>query len=208
MNTKTSNDKYIQQQVKERTKHFKELEKFVKTIVPPSGFTATWIEDDFYRDPNYKNYVLTNEDAKIKFTFRPGGSGSTSFFVYGRGWLTFDRHGVEDSFYYLPLWKGDKRPPVSEMLSEQLTRIEERRKYYTNAIIIPEIGHSVSPEGLAKMKEAFKKSKTAYQSFYPSGFGTGYVVSRKPGSFAKRAVKELEDFIGIAPLYVSTFDAD
>lgn len=210
--TDVSNDKYIEKYVKDHAKLVKVLEKFVKQITPPEGFTAAWVDDAFFMGGNHKtkNFVLTNEDAKIKFTFKPGGSGTTSFFVEGRGWLTFDRRGVEDSFYFLPFWEGDVRPTVLEMITEHLARIEERRKYYLEAITIPQIGHTVSQEGLAKMKATFKKNGiTASQSFHPSGFGTGYIVSRQPSRYgSKRAIKALEDLIGVAPLYISTFDAD
>lgn len=177
------------------------LEAFVKRLPAFEGFTGTWYDD--------KDYVLNNAAGDIRFEFHPGGDGTTSFKAQDGNWLTFDRRGVDSSFYWRAFdYKGAGMPDIKEVIAEQLTRIATSREFQKFALKIPQIGHSISPVGLERLKEEFRKNDTASRSFHPAGFGTGYTVSRTRSRFATRATKALEDFIGVSPLYVSTFDAD
>jgi hypothetical protein len=52
-----------------------------------------------------------------------------------------------------------------------------------------------------------KAGKTV--SLAPSGFGTGYTISRRRRSrYDQRAKLELEAKFGVTPLYITTFDHD
>jgi hypothetical protein len=201
-------DKRTVDYLKMLAKDQKELLAYVKKLPAYDGFKGEWEEDrHFFAGENRvtKNYVLANDAKEVKFTFRPGGSGTTSFNT-ANGWRTFDRTGVEDSFYWKPLWEKDVRPEVKVMIDEQMERIAKSRDFAKTAVRIPQIGFTVSPDLLARLKETFKRK--GYHAFHPSGFGTGYTVSGKKLRFSNRASKEMEDFFGVAPLYIETFDAD
>ena len=204
-------DKYTKQYLAEEVKNVKRLTKFVKTIPAIAGWVGEWKDETFwYGQQNHptKRYQLINEELKIKMTFRPGGDGTTEYWLEKQKfWASFDRRGVESSFYYVPLWETDKVPPVTEIVARQVERVLERRRYHESSIAIPEIGFTISPEHLPKLKEELKKN--GYRSFMPSGFGTGKTVSVKRSKYnCKRATQALEDFMGMSPLYVSSFDAD
>ena len=206
----TTTDKYVKKFLADAAKQAKELERIVPKIPKMDGFVGRWVEEKHWyggENRTSKSYVLENTDMQIKFVFKPGGDGSTSFLVEGRGWLSFDRTGVESSFYWKPWdYKGAPKVNLSEVLTEQLVRIAGRRVYYVSAIKIPQIGHTVSPDSLPKLREQLKKN--THYSFMPSGFGTGYRVSTRRLQFGKRASAELEKFMDVGPLYVETFDAD
>jgi hypothetical protein len=176
-------------------------------LTVPQGFTGAFKEEPGWgRDaPNRMTFVLENHQD-VKIVFDDYGGGHTSFKT-PRGWLSFDRRGVEDSFYHRPLFKGDKKRDLNELVTEQLERVRDRQAYYAAAVPIPGIPFTVAPDGVEGLKERLKKGSL---TFTPSGFGTGYVVSKRPqrGQQSKRATSELETFLGSSPLFVSTFDAD
>lgn len=188
----------------------KELEKFVPTIPVFPGWVGAWKPDvtELYGERiETPSYVLTWAENHMRMEFRAGGDGTTSFEVAGKGWLTFDRRGVESSFYWKAWdYKGAETPDIGAVMIATCERIKQRREYYTSAISIPQIGHTVSPAGKVALIEEIRK--IGFRNFMPSGFGTGYTISTKQVRFSNRAKPELEAFIGITPLYVSTFDAD
>ena len=95
-------------------------------------------------------------------------------------------------------------------MQEQLERIEKRREYYRSAVSIPGLPYTVAPDGVEDLRKRLAKHGSL--SFTPSGFGTGYMVSkRKPPGYqygGKQASPELEKFLGHAPLYITTMDCD
>lgn len=200
---------YTKQYLAQAAKDQKELQHLVPKIPKLNGFIGEWKEEHYWFDGKnrlIKKYVLSNMKDEITFTFNPGGDGSTSFNTE-RGWRSFDRTGVESSFYWKPWdYKGAEPVDLNEVLKDQLERIAKQRDYFKTAIKIPEIGFTISPDGLAKLKGDLKR--IGYRRFMPSGFGTGYTISIKKLRFGNRVSKELEEFIGISPLYVETFDAD
>ena len=186
---------------KAEAKNLKELERYVAKLKAPANYVGSWKEDH----RGVKTYTLEDAANEVKFTFRPRGGGETQFNT-AKGWRTFDRTGVEDSFYWKVLYKGDKPKPFDEILKEQLERIVKSREYATSAISIPGIPFTVSPEGLTKLKEDLKTKGS--RSFMPSGFGTGYVLYTRRVAHCRVAPKELVDFLGVGPIYITTFDAD
>ena len=207
-----SQAKRDREDAKRIAKDMRELEKFVPTIPLWQGWEGRWEADEWYtaRDSHgvdVKQFVLEWPANHMKMKFRMGGDGTTSFEVAGKGWLTFDRRGVESSFYW-KAWDYKNAPKVviEEVMREQCKRIADRRAYYTSAITVPQIGFTVSPDGKTALIEDIRK--IGFRNFMPSGFGTGYTISTKQVRYSNRAKPELEEFIGMSPLYVSTFDAD
>jgi hypothetical protein len=181
----------------------RELIRSQKKFPKLEGFEGMWSRDRSYGQPVWK---MVSQDQSIELIFRPGGDGTTRFTVKGQ-WRDFDRLGVSSSFYWSDLFK-DK--VVSEDLKKdidnQLRMVADKRKFFESAISIPVVGYSVSPEGLENLKKELKSR--GFITFTPSGFGTGKIVATKPQRFGKVAPKELQDFFGISPLFLSTFDCD
>lgn len=187
-----------------KRKEATELKKMASKFPVPEGFTTEWRENYDYNGTTA--FVMKKEKDGVEFIFRPGGPGTCKFKI-GDGWRTFDRCGVDDSFYWKPLFKGDE-VNLEETFEELFKRIAKSREFSLTAISVPEIGHSVSPERLTTLKAELNKN--GFISFHPSGFGTGYNVTKKTTRRygVKRATKALEDFFGVAPLFIETFDCD
>lgn len=203
-------DKYVKDFIKMSAKQAKELEKFVPTIPNWDGWSGSWKDDNTFcggQNIPVRSWVLICEAHNFKMEFRAGGDGTTSFEVDGKGWLTFDRTGVESSFYWKKWdYPGAEEVNIELVIKEQVKRVIDRREYYKSAIQVPQIGFTVSPEGKVALINDIKRK--GFRNFMPSGFGTGYIISVKPVRFSTRAKPELEEFIGVSPLYVGTFDAD
>lgn len=191
----------------------KKFEAHVKTLQVPEGFTASWEKEVHGWGKGAETvHVFVVKSDTIELRFDQTGCGHTNFDMredqYGRQfWSTLDRRGVEDSFYHLPLYKGDKtKYNLNKILVEQLERVAECLAARTTAISVPGIPFTVQPERLVRLKQELSKGRSI--SFMPSGFGTGYNISPKPQHGAKRASAEMQKFFGVAPLFISTFDAD
>lgn len=191
-----------------------QFEKRMSTVTVPAGFTAAY-EDDVWgfgeKKETWRKFILTKPDDTV-IEFHQTGSGHTSFKTE-KGWMSFDRRGVVDSFYHVSLFKSDEVKDLNVIVAEQLERIEKRRAYYKSAVSVPGMnGYSVAPDGVASLKSQIKKN--GYVTFTPSGFGTGYTVQKKqPDRMTlrfggKRAPAELEAFLGTSPLWVVPFDHD
>lgn len=186
----------------------KQFTKHVSIVKVPEGFTSEMTTVKSCWGPNEPTelvFVLKSDDVKIEFD--QNGSGHTHFKT-GDGWLCFDRRGIEDSFYHLPLYEKDTVKDINEIVAKQLVKIGERREYHKTAVKIPDVGYTTSPEGVEKLKAQMKKVGNV--SFHPSGFGTGYRVTKKTLQRygVRRAKPELETFFGVSPLWVESFDAD
>jgi hypothetical protein len=182
-------------------KVLKAFEKHIDKLKVPNGWIGT-----MYQHGDELEYTVTNS-IDIKIHFYSSGRGKTAFKV-DKGWLTFDRHGVEASFYHMSLFNGDKPDPINDIFAAQLKRIAERQEYYKTAIQIPTLPHTTSPEGLPKLKEQLKKS--GQLMFNPAGFGTGYHLSTKRTKQwgERRADPELEKFLDQTPIWLTTVEMD
>jgi hypothetical protein len=192
------------------------FKKRMSTITVPEGFTATFGEETWGWGANkitQLTFTLYKEDdTKIKFD--QSGAGHTEF-KSERGWGTYDRRGVEDSFHHIPydFEKNQTPPDLNAIVAEQLARIVKSREYYKTAVAIPGLpgGFTVKPEGVAGLKKQLA-AKNGHLTFTPSGFGTGYCITKKPTRGCRygeeRAKPELEAFLGQSPLYVHTLDCD
>lgn len=176
--------------------------KLMQTIPVPDGFTAEMSTDTSSSRP-VQRYTIKSADVEI--VFDETGGGHTRFRI-GNSWKTFDRRGVEDSFYWLQLFDTHKVKAPAELLPEQLLRIEKSRDYFKTAIAVPGLPFNVSPVELLALKAQL--AKFGVVTFTPSGFGTGYMVTKKSNRYSKQASLELEKFLEHSPLYFHTFDAD
>jgi hypothetical protein len=168
----------------------------------PDGFTAT-MALDVNHGVSQMVFTLASENVIIRFD--QSGCGHTEY-KFGAGWRTFDRRGIEDSFYHLPLYPGHEIEPLDEIVTKQLTRVAEMIEYHKTAMPVPGLPFSVSPARLRVLKTDI--ANKGWVIFVPAGMGTGYRVSRKVSTYSTRATPELEAFLGVSPLYVSTFDHD
>lgn len=198
-------EQYHAEQKRQAVKDQAELERTVKKIPTPEGFETEW--RDNYQFQGDRVFVIKRADD-VEFIFRPGGFGTTSFKV-GDGWRTFDRRGVEDSFYWKPFsFEKGKKIDFKALFAEHLERIEKRRDYHKTAITVPDIKFTVSPERLVTLKTEL--NKRGYISFHPSGFGTGYnILKRSTRRYGvRRGSADLEKFFGISPLFIESLDCD
>lgn len=196
--------KWLAKQARERATAQKALEREMKKVKVPEGFTAAWGPDDHGQHV----YKMTGPANDIEFIFRPFGGGTTRYKAPDGSWRTFDRTGVEDSFYWQPFTKGEK-VNFDEIFTEQFRRIAERLEFFKTAVKVPDLGYSISPDRHAQIKADLKKGKHA--AFHPSGFGTGYnLVTKPPRQMygVKRATPALETFFDHSPLWLASFDAD
>jgi len=209
-NAKTADD-WKREWEQRQARNTKQLEKAAKSFPVPDGFMTEW-RDDLYRTDRI--FVMTRGKGDIEFIFRPGGSGTTNFKT-DKGVGTYDRPGVDDSFHWIKYsyTKGVKDKvcspdEIKATLDEQFVRIEKSRAFAATALTIPDIGFSVSPEALEDHKKTLKTR--GHISFMPSGFGTGYNITRRTTRRygVKKGSAALEAFFGIAPLYVESFDCD
>jgi hypothetical protein len=209
-------------------------ERVLKTLKVPEGFTTeildgsrcseyalspNWRADKY--DAGYKTLVFRNEALNIILlvVVREGlqfidelMSGHT-LYKEGTMWLSYDRTGVEDSFYiahpeYAKTRTWHKEPPGGE-LNHQVNRVLDQRKRVSEGggwVSIPEIGFRVLASNVAEMKAEFKR--TGHKSFTPSGFGTGYHLSLRPSSRYAKISPKLAEFFEVPAVWVSTMDCD
>jgi hypothetical protein len=178
----------------------------------PEGFIAVWGEDGWLKTKFITFTLQKGDDIKIRFDHQ--GGGHTTFLMDGVR-KTFDRQGVNDSFYHAD-WEGNgkSKEKINEEVLEQIKRIDEVRERAKTAVPLPGIGnHTASPKELEALRKEMTKP-TGIHHFTPGGFGTGYTLSRQAsprgrryGPAAKRA-PEMEKLLGVSPLFLTTFDAD
>jgi len=188
-----------------------EFKKHMSKLDVPEGFSGEF-RGDFREETDHPmQYILKKEDY-VEIRFDINGSGHTSFRANGH-WYSFDRTGVEDSFYHLPLYKGQTVWGLNEIVTEQLARVEKRIAYYKTAVNVPGLPGTwtVAPDKVQELKDQLKKA--GHITFTPAGFGTGYCVTRRrpagPLKYGRsRAKPELEEFLQFSPLYVETMDCD
>lgn len=188
-------------------------EAFLAAIPVPEGFASEAFVEDW---PGMEAQILGR-----KFV---GHDGTTSIrvesdqresdwliasghvdFKTSQGRFSFDRRGVEDSFY---VDAGDTPEDVGRKIEEQIARVLERRAAHEKAEKVPFFGHVVTPERRAEMSAALRAGRTA--TLRPSGFGTAYVLSAKKrrGPEAGLARPDVAAFFGLKRVYVEKQDWD
>lgn len=182
--------------------------KHIKSITVPQGFVASMEDDRWYGNPEYDPHtqVFVLKSDSIELRFDQSGCGHT-LFTHKGSQLCFDRRGIEDSFYHLPMLDGDDVPDVNAIVTEQIERVAEYLKIADDFIQVPDLPFTVTPKRLAELKTRLRNNNSI--TFRPSGFGIGYVLARhRTDRNDKRSTSKTEDFFGVGPLFISTFDAD
>lgn len=191
--------------------------RMLREIATPEGFEReVRTEPKTQWAPAVKVLVLKGDGIEIEIWFS-GGRDSYSLasghvtFETSAGRRTFDRYGVEDSFYIDNPAKMGGEGDVIQQANEAIRRFVEERVPEARAQLdrserVPGIPFEVTPERKAAVTEALRGS--GRYKFMPSGFGTGYTLTTKATRYGAPAPRELEQFFGLAPLYVEKFDAD
>jgi hypothetical protein len=126
------------------------------------------------------------------------------------GWYTFDRTGVDDSFYLSAPCDWDKDGlDLTKKVQEQLDRIRERLAKSLAAgprIDIPHTGFSVTQGGKVKITERLLGGQG--YSLTPSGFGRGLNLRTRRTSHWDKYRPDLAAFFGVPEVWVSEFDHD
>lgn len=215
---------------------FRTFKAFQKAIVVPDGFSMTVedLYDD-YTKSRYVDVILKNATVGTTIRFNltmdklqkwdiRGDRGITIKelkpylgksvivwnghvnYTHNGGHYSYDRRGVEDSFYNGN--RFDENP--NDQITEQLARIEASRGRIDDSVEIPVIGRLINKGTLEDVKQGFKKG--AIYSSYPSGFGTAYNISPKRSKHAidraYRASEKLEKFFEHSPLYITENEMD
>lgn len=149
-----------------------------------------------------RNYVKESQ-GKSEY----GISGTTKFLYKGKEY-TFDRRGIEDSFYL-----GDKYSTyktLDEAMVGELERVRVRIKNLNDqGGLVPVPGTSIQITEKHKSELVERIKSTGSVAIHPSGFGQGYTFSKMLRSrYDQRATAEQCKFFGMSPLFVSQFDCD
>jgi hypothetical protein len=168
--------------MKKRALTLQQRRRFLIAIPVPDGFTVAFgeVRDDFRsagRHPvTYPVAAFTGDGITMRLVMDGDGqymhgSGHTTF-TTARGERSYDRLGVEDSFY---AYASATPEQVGAKLLEQIARVAKSREYVLSSVLVPGLGYSVTPERKAKCIADLKAGRSI--SFTPSGFGTGYRLS-------------------------------
>ena len=213
---------------------FRTFKAFQKAIIVPDGFSMTVedLYDD-YTKSRYVDVILKNETVGTTIRFNltmdklqkwdiRGDRGITIKelkpylgksvivwnghvnYTHNGGHYSYDRRGVEDSFYNGN--RFDANP--NDQITEQLARIEASRGRIDNSVEIPVLGRLISNERLAEVRKDFQSKKSEGFGSQPSGFGTAYYITKNQTRWSKRADERLEKFFGYSPLYIQESEMD
>lgn len=211
----------------------KRLEKFFATIKTPEGYERTCEMPEANKEYGYHesfdvgNLNLKGEDVEVIFNAsfyknKLSITGTTNF-KEGESWYTFDRRGIDDSFYMEQKskkdiewskkngWGYDPECDIKNggqlMLEQQIKRAKDRIAEMTGMLTVPHYGHRVTEE---RKEEIRKKILGRGHTFAPSGMGTAYHVSTKKTSRWDSVVPaKVAKFFGIKQkLYAQHMDWD
>jgi len=125
------------------------------------------------------------------------------YFDTAKGRMSFDRIGVDDSFY---IDAEDTPASVALIFKEQLNRIEECRARLARSLTVPGLGYNLTPERLAEYQVVLKAGHSIRLA--PSGFGIGHILSTRRGRYSHPAGAAINDFFKVGPLHIEAFDHD
>jgi hypothetical protein len=195
------------------------VKKLFEQLECPSGFIKELKLADTTKpapawEPHRHEIYLGKEDGSttIRMEFVPGkageyylGTGHTNFKT-ARGSFTFDRTGVEDSFY-IPN-EIDVTAKLHSTIQSQIERVGLSRERHNNSETVPGLngGFLVTPEKKTEIATLLREGKT--HTFYPSGFGTGYQVSIRLRNRMAHSNRILAEFLGLPMVYVETMECD
>jgi hypothetical protein len=186
---------------------------FLNALATPAGFTRERCLDTWPGQKSHPALVLAGDGVTIRVVLDglddewSAGTGHTTF-TTAKGERTFDRTGVEDSFY---LSHDATVASVDAEVASQLQRVAESRARLLRSETVPGLpgAWSVTPERKAEIAAALKAGRR--HDFRPAGFGTGYSVGTKPvHRYSGAALPRVtSDFFGVkGTLYYETLDCD
>jgi hypothetical protein len=189
----------------------------------PAGWMVKYGEGDFEdadRSDELKHILLTNEAEQITIGVNYGAGRHKSYdmadghvtFVDGKKEYTYDRLGVDDSFYVSYKKKDYTSNDLNAIILEQVERVHtsrERDKNEGGRVSVPGTNIEVTKARQAELSATLQSGK--YVQITPSGFGTGYSFTRgQRYQYSKRASAAQMAFFGITDgrLFVDTLDCD
>ncbi len=193
------------------------------------GFSAersSWSGQPWWRETRWA--LLTNEDDSIRIAVdvnngpemhaprgqTPGGrrkraralisgSGHTAYKDESGTWRTFDRRGVDDSFYLGAYGDND----VNLVVQKQIERVASARERSKQMVQIPGFGFRIHQDQVEAVKKKLQSGGS--HTFTPAGFGTGHRLSTKrTASWSKPLPPETAEFFGVRQLWDEHFDHD
>jgi hypothetical protein len=184
---------------------WKDKVEVVTHVVLSKGEFIGGVDLPFIKDANGVHITISyrpNEEVQTESRFALVASGHTRFQT-AKGQMSFDRLGIEDSFY---ISADDSAADLNETIAAQLKRIEASRARLAISENIPVLGYSVTPERKAQVTAKLKAGKS--ETFYPSGMGTAHRIATRKTRYANPLPTSVAEFFGVAKLYVETLDHD
>lgn len=147
--------------------------------------------------------LIDHGDKPDNSKFSVGADGHTTFQKPGsKGMSSFDRTGIEDSFYL------DKKESATEKVRGEIERIKSSVRVSKTMVDVPDTGYRVTPTRLEEMKSILR-GKMGYVDLHPYGMGTGTRISaRKLTPHDKPGSEKLAKALGQKRVYISTFEYD
>lgn len=191
------------------------LKDWLKAIPTPEGFTRIQVEgkqkyDDMESKSTSKTgyvelisdtiRIIFNYDLRVtemSWTFIDGHT----YFKNGSYWSSFDRRGIEDSFYVDPI----PRETPQQVVDGQIERVKKTLENAKNFIKIPGFNWSIHKDNIEKVKEEIKKHG---HTFAPRGMGRAERLKAKPDRYSRPANKETAEFFGFKQLWIDDIDWD
>jgi hypothetical protein len=189
-----------------------ELEGYVRTVMPGcnEGFderggiapSVEWTTLYVRTDQKVRIAVLvtstdTLEDSRSKMFF----GGHVHYLAFDGKWRTFDRRGVDDSFY---LTEEDDALATLHAFSE---KAEASRLKSATLRKVPGTPFEMYEEKILGYAE--RLIRDGFIHLTPSGMGTGYRITSRCEEDSKLLPEATSSFFGVkGPLYYSTFDHD
>lgn len=190
----------------------KEVQELLLSIAPEGLTVKPELKKETFGQDEYESVILENQDGSVWLEVKPFSDkcidGSTCFRTKN-GVRTFDRRGVDSSFY-LTDWDGKvySNEKIKETLEEQLSRALKAIAKQSQSAVVPGLpgDFTLTPDELVNKRKELEK--LGYTKFTPAGFGTGYIVQKKKTRWSSPAKKELIEFFGMGSLYIETWDHD
>lgn len=182
-----------------------QMEDFARTL-PADVTNVSRTTDNHGGNPTLTMVLPVGDGMEIKMTFYDKGNPhcTTVYKAHGTS-FSFDRLGVEDSFYFESLDKLHKQ------FNQQIDRVREaqQRLAKSKRMNLGPVTLFMTQESIDAMVAKLKKGET--YCYFPSGFGTGYnfTIRFRKQRYQEniKASYELEQLVG-QRVFISSFDAD
>jgi hypothetical protein len=154
-------------------------------------------------DYGSKYIAFKGNDFDIRLELN--GAGHTNFQTI-HGSRTFDRYGIDDSFYVDRHSHTVK--DVVRIINEEIAKVRASQERAKDQELIPGFGWYTTAKGKQEIIDLLKAGKS--KTFTPSGFGTGYrmYTGRCYHQWDKRAKPETEAYFGVSPIWLESMDCD